>query len=60
MKGIMRGLSKNGTLANGHEVMMKTAFRRGSKVAFGSLSFFTLPSLLLGKDAKNQLLSEIR
>ena len=56
----MRGLFKNGTLANGHDVMMKTAFLRGSKVAFGSLSFCTLPSLLLEKDAQNQLLSEIR
>ena len=37
MKGIRWGLSKNGTLANGHDVMMKTAFGRGSKVAFGSL-----------------------
>lgn len=60
MKGIRRGLSENGTLANGHDVMMKTAFSRGSEVAFGSLSFFTLPSLLLEKDAQNQLLSEIR
>ena len=60
MKGIRRGLSKNGTLANGHDVMMKTAFSRGSKVAFGSISFFTPRSLLLGKDAQNQLLSEIR
>lgn len=60
MNGIMRGLFKNGTLANGHDVMVKTAFLRGSKVAFDSLSFCTLPSLLLEKDAQNQLLSEIR
>lgn len=39
---------------------METDLGRGSEVVFGNFSFFTVPSLLLGKDAQNQLLSEIR
>lgn len=57
---IILGLSKNGFLTKGHYVMMETDLGRGSEVVFGNFSFFTVPSLLLGKDAQNQLLSEIR
>lgn len=60
MEQIMEGLSKNGILANGHDVIMETDLGWGLEVAFGRFSFLTVPNLLLRKDVQNQLLGEIR